>query len=135
MLGFYVLWLGLTLYALLDVLLGDATDQRALPKPAWVLVVLIVPVVGPVAWFVLGRPTGDTSGRGAPAASRRPGPDDPRRDHPAWGPGPRDRTPRRNVAPRTGGGRRPGRAPRGPDDDPDFLRELDERLRRQGDDP
>jgi hypothetical protein len=130
-----LLWLGLTLYALLDVLLGDAAEQRVLPKAVWALVVLLVPLLGPIAWFVVGRPTAATRRQDGTPASHGGVPDDARRDHPAWGTGPRDRTRRRSVEPRTGGGRRPGRAPRGPDDDPEFLRELDERLRRQGDEP
>jgi hypothetical protein len=128
-----LLWLGLTLYALLDVVLGDAAQQRVLPKPVWVLVVLLLPVVGPIAWFVVGRPSAATRRQDGTASSRDGVPDDARRDHPAWGAGPRDRTRRRNVEPRTGSGRRTDRPPRGPDDDPEFLRELDERLRRQGD--
>jgi hypothetical protein len=137
MLGFAtLLWLGLTLYALLDVLLGDAERMRLLRRPVWVLVVLLVPVIGPVAWLLLGRPprSADEPG-GASRATRRPGGDDPRRDHPSWGSSSRDQTRRGAPDPRAGGGRRSRRAPRGPDDDPEFLRELDERLRRQSDEP
>jgi hypothetical protein len=131
-----LLWFGLTLYALLDVLLTDPAEQRALPKPVWVLVVLLAPVAGPVAWFVLGRPprTGRRAGGAAPASSRPDG-DDPRRDHPSWGTAPQDRTRRDTGEPRAQGGRRPRKAPRGPDDDPEFLRALEERLRRRSDEP
>jgi hypothetical protein len=65
--------LGLHLYVLLDVLRTPATAVRALPRWLWCLVVL-VPVLGPLCWLVLGRPGrasgGDTGGRprgGAPA--------------------------------------------------------------------
>lgn len=137
MLGFVtLLGLGLTLYAVLDVLLGDKERMRLLRRPLWVLVVLLVPVVGPIAWLVLGRPPREpggpprTTGEGRP-----PGEDDGRRDHPSWGPVAPDGTRRSGPGPRAGGGRRPGRAPRGPDDDPEFLRQLEKRLRRRSDEP
>ena len=64
---------------------------RNLPKLVWVLLILLFPVVGPIAWFIAGRP------ERPPAAAR-----------PQAGPGPSH----------------PPRPPRGPDDDPDFLRKL-----------
>ena len=33
-------------------------DIRNLPKVAWVVIVLLFPVLGSAAWFVLGRPQG-----------------------------------------------------------------------------
>jgi hypothetical protein len=135
MLGFAtLLWLGLTLYALLDVALGDAAAQRLLSKPVWVVVVLLVPVFGAIAWLVLGRPRGAAPARGGwPTASRSTPTDDPRADHPSRGVGSDPRTRRRGESPAAGPGVRRGPTPKGPDDDPEFLRALDERLRRRGD--
>ncbi|GAA4557386.1 hypothetical protein [Pseudonocardia xishanensis] len=48
--------------------------------------------------------------------------------------GDRAEIPRGTGAPRTSGPARRTR-PTGPDDDPDFLRSLDESLRRDGEDP
>lgn len=79
---------GLTIYCVFDVRGTAAHLVRALPKPAWFVVVL-VPIAGPVAWFTAGRPL-------------RPGP---------GGAGP----PRRVV---------------GPDDDPDFLWQIERQRRR-----
>lgn len=43
---------------------------------------------------------------------------------------------RRGIAPRGGGGQTAGpRGPLGPDDDPDFLRDLDRRRRRRRPEP
>jgi hypothetical protein len=130
------LGIGLTLYAVLDVALSDAAEQRVLPKAAWLATVLVLPFVGPLAWFVLGRPPtkGPATG-GSGSASSRPAGDDARRDHPSWGTARPSRTRRAPDPPRPQGGRGVRRAPRGPDDDPEFLRALDERLRRQGDEP
>lgn len=66
---------------------------RRMPRAAWVAAILLIPLGGPVAWFLLGRPR--TIG--------------PRRT--AW----------RVVARRP----EPPR-PRAPEDDPDFLRSLDQ---------
>lgn len=42
-------------YCALDLATSRAADVRGLPKPLW-FVVLLVPVVGPVAWLLAGRP-------------------------------------------------------------------------------
>lgn len=97
-----LLLLGFWLYCVLDVAMAEPSLVRNLPKLVWLVLVVIAPPVGGVAWLVAGRPT---------QASFRPGSTD-----------------RRPPGPGSHGGRsRP--APRGPDDDPDFLRGLDERLR------
>jgi hypothetical protein len=75
-----------TIYALVDCVQTDRRLVRVMPKPAWLLAIL-VPVVGPLSWFLAGR----AATRGGPTRG-------------------------------TGGGRPSG--PRGPDDDPDFLRRL-----------
>ncbi len=82
--------IGVTVYALVDCWGSDGPSVRLLPRPLWSLVVL-VPVVGPVLWFVAGRP------RDLPEA-----------------PLPR---------------------PLAPDDDPEFLRELRRRVRRDDGSP
>ena len=73
-------------YAFIDVLMTRPHATRRGPKWVWALAVLLLPLVGAVLWFALGRPIR----------------------------------------------RRPGQAPRmqAPDDDPDFLRELDRRTHR-----
>ena len=104
-----MLLLAFWLYCVFDVVLAEATLVRNLPKLVWLVFVVVVPTVGGVAWLVAGRPAG---------ASFRPGSTNPRPGGPTPG------RPRPRPA-----------APRGPDDDPDFLRRLDERLRDdEGDD-
>ena len=84
----------LTVYCVIDAFQTDQAEIRTLPKVAWVLLVVLVPVLGPVAWLLLGRPTRRSTSRG---------PQRHRGDR--W---------------REQGDRRP----RGPDDDPDFLKDL-----------
>ena len=50
-----VLSLLLLVYCVLDVATSRAADVRTLPKPVW-FAVLLLPVFGPVAWFLAGRP-------------------------------------------------------------------------------
>jgi hypothetical protein len=48
----FVLWI----YCLVDVI-GTRDDRvRNLPKIAWILVVLLFPFVGSIAWLAVGRP-------------------------------------------------------------------------------
>lgn len=49
-------------YCLLDLVTSRREDVRTLPKSVW-FVVLLVPVFGPAAWYLAGRP--------APGAGRK----------------------------------------------------------------
>lgn len=64
-------------YALVDVIATDGHLIRNLPKVIWVIVVILVPVIGPVTWILLGRPRGasllpGTTGRDYAAPRRDP---------------------------------------------------------------
>jgi hypothetical protein len=54
-LGFIVV-LAIWIYALLDLIQTDDTLVRNLPKLAWLLLVIFVPLVGSIAWIIAGRP-------------------------------------------------------------------------------
>jgi hypothetical protein len=75
-------------YGLVDVIRTDRRSTRGISKGAWIVVVLL-PILGAVLWFILGRPYGS-----------RPTP-------------------------------QPSSHPTAPDDDPDFLRNLEIRRRNQ----
>ena len=81
--------LAIYVYGLVDVIRTDGRLTRGISKPAWIVVVVVLPVVGAVLWLLIGRPRGS-----------RPGPQDYSR-------------------------------PTSPDDDPDFLRNLETRRRNQ----
>ncbi|ABP53678.1 PLD nuclease N-terminal domain-containing protein [Salinispora tropica] len=91
----------LAVVALISCLSAEEGDIRALPRIAWVLVILFFPLVGAIAWFVAGR----ESRVGQPGAGRPLG---------------------NGLA-----GRR--RRPVAPDDDPEFLRSVEERSQNQAD--
>ncbi|GGO89743.1 PLD nuclease N-terminal domain-containing protein [Wenjunlia tyrosinilytica] len=50
-----LLVLGLTIYAFIDCLNTEEDKVRHLPKVAWVLIILLFTIVGPVAWLITGR--------------------------------------------------------------------------------
>ncbi|TDC77530.1 PLDc_N domain-containing protein [Micromonospora sp. KC606] len=77
----------LAVCALISCLSAEEGQVRALPRVVWVPLILFVPLVGSVAWFLAGRPVAAAGGRAR----------------------------HRSVA---------------PDDDPEFLRSIDERSRR-----
>ncbi|MCS6711308.1 PLDc_N domain-containing protein [Brachybacterium sp. EF45031] len=82
-----VIALALALYALSDCLQSPRSREALGPRWVWVVVILLLPIVGPLLWLLIGRT----------ATVRRP-------------------EPPRALA---------------PDDDPEFLRRLDEQIRRE----
>lgn len=50
-------------YAAVDCALTEPERLRALPRPLWLVVILLLPVVGPLLWFVFGRGTAVVVGR------------------------------------------------------------------------
>ncbi len=100
----FAIELVLVVLALISCISAEPGQVRALPKFAWILLILLFPIVGSIVYFFAGRPlkSGSASGR--------------------W---------------RIGGGfpepPRPTR-PIAPDDDPDFLRKIDQQKKRKDED-
>ncbi|WFR83586.1 PLDc N-terminal domain-containing protein [Arthrobacter sp. Y-9] len=91
------------IYALIDCLRTDSREVRGVPKGVWIVALLLLPLLGALLWFLLGRPR---------SAATRPATGGPATNG------------------RAAGGTASGR-PLGPDDDPQFLRNLEERRRNQ----
>lgn len=60
-----VVAIALLVYALIDCLQTDSTRFRSLNRAAWVAIIVLIPLIGPILWLVLGkqrarpqRPTG-----------------------------------------------------------------------------
>lgn len=47
--------IGVILFALIDALMSDRSRVRGVSKPIWVLIILLVPVIGAVLWFAIGK--------------------------------------------------------------------------------
>ncbi|MFC7375965.1 PLD nuclease N-terminal domain-containing protein [Brachybacterium sp. GCM10030267] len=82
--------IALTVFALADCVQTTNDKVRGIPKWAWVVLIVLLPWVGPITWLIVGK---DRSNGGS------------------------------------GGSRRT--RPTAPDEDPDFLRRLDEDIRRE----
>jgi hypothetical protein len=96
--------LALWLVCLIDVIVVDESRVKHLPKVLWVLIVLLVPDLGSLAWLIIGR-VWDTTHR--PVATTRVGHEFPEYDRPG-----------RHVAVN-------------PEDDAEFLRQLRARAEEQ----
>ncbi|WP_052710972.1 PLD nuclease N-terminal domain-containing protein [Pseudofrankia sp. DC12] len=125
----YVVFYALLAYVIVDIARTPREDVRTLTKAIWIVLALLLYPIGGVLWFVFGRPRSSALGRRRGMASRR--------DHPAFG-GRFDIVESQRVAGPSlfRGHARTDRptGPVGPDDDPEFLRELSERLRRENPD-
>ncbi len=70
----------LIVYCFLDVIRTPAQQVRNLPKPVWLILCFIPPIVGPISWLLFGRPQRSATGnlpykgnRGIPPEYHRPG--------------------------------------------------------------
>jgi hypothetical protein len=121
---------GVWVYCLIDVIMTPPTELRSLTVMSWAVLVTVLPVAGAVAWLLTGRPARGWRAPMVPrhlAGTSRIGPAEAIRRHPsgrATEPGTAGLAQGQQMCPTAGGTR-----PIGPDDDPDFLRELDRRLR------
>lgn len=58
--------LALLVYCLIDCVQTDSVAVRNLPKLAWVAIIVIIPIIGPIAWLVAGRPGRASAGSAVP---------------------------------------------------------------------
>ncbi|WP_199425013.1 PLD nuclease N-terminal domain-containing protein [Actinotalea solisilvae] len=102
----YVIPIALALFALIDLSRSSAVERAEIHPLAWAAIIVLLPVVGPVAWILVSRQRAAAARHGGSA-----GPSGPARPGPA-------RPPRRS-------------GPVAPDDDPDFLWRLEQERRRR----
>ena len=71
--------LGLLIYCVLNIVTTPEAQVRNLPKLLWLVLVIVLPIVGGIAWLVGGRPQGPVTSmpykgnRGIPPEYDRPG--------------------------------------------------------------
>jgi hypothetical protein len=66
-----LLVLALWIFSFIDVLLTPEGACRNLPKLAWVFLVLLLPLIGSIAWLVAGRPWNRVPGAPRVGATQR----------------------------------------------------------------
>jgi hypothetical protein len=47
--------LALTVYALVDLFVTQSARVRAFPKPVWIAVIVVLPLLGPILWLFVGK--------------------------------------------------------------------------------
>jgi hypothetical protein len=52
-----VISVGLTVWSLVEAISADGHRIRNLPKVAWILLILLLPLAGSIAWLLGGRPS------------------------------------------------------------------------------
>lgn len=90
-----LLTFAIAIYCVVDVIQSPEDGIRGLPKIIWVILVLLFPLVGGVAWLLAGRPLRQVN----PLRTQQQ----------RW----EDHMRKRDLD-----------RPKGPDDDPDFLKDL-----------
>lgn len=83
-----IVLIAVVVYAIIDCITADSRQVRGVPKAGWVAIIVLLPLLGALLWFFLGRP-------------QRYNPPTQARRHPT-----------------------------APDDDPNFLRDLENRRRQ-----
>jgi hypothetical protein len=48
-------FLALTIFVLVDIITSEEWRIRNLPKMAWVIIVILLPLIGSILWFVAGK--------------------------------------------------------------------------------
>ena len=121
---FALFMMGFWLYCLTDAILTPSGECRGMPKTAWIAVITLTFIGGAVAWLIVREPLCSPASSLAPA----PRPEDPGVHYFRNG---RWTAADDAVARHPAGRARPSALapPRGPDDDPEFLRALDRAIR------
>jgi hypothetical protein len=120
---------GFWLYCLTDAILTPAPDCRGLAKPAWITVIAATFIVGALAWLIARQPARDASRSFTPVSPWDPDRlDDEEYFQDPCGTGSSDALAHHPAARARVAGS--SAAPKGPDDDPEFLRALHRAIHR-----
>ncbi len=63
--------IALLVFALVDVITADSWKFRYLDKVSWAFIVILLPVIGSILWFVVGRQPVESSDKGTFGDPRR----------------------------------------------------------------
>ena len=71
---FILLSIGIQLYGLIDCAQREDTEVRSLPRWGWLIIIVLVPTIGAIAYLIAGRPK--RPGGGSKKPKRTIAPDD-----------------------------------------------------------
>ncbi|WP_435746340.1 PLDc N-terminal domain-containing protein [Microbacterium sp. PMB16] len=54
-----LLVIALMIGALIDIITRDQSQMKHLPKMAWIIIVILLPLIGSILWFAIGREYGE----------------------------------------------------------------------------
>jgi hypothetical protein len=66
-----------SIYTLVDCARSDEAQIRNLPKWGWILIIILIGTLGPIAYWIAGRPKGSGLGGSKPKRRILPPDDDP----------------------------------------------------------
>lgn len=58
-----ILVIALMIGALIDIITRDESQVKHLPKLVWIIIVILLPLIGGILWFALGREYGESGMR------------------------------------------------------------------------
>jgi hypothetical protein len=121
---------GFWLYCLTDAILTPASECRGMSKSAWIVVITMTFIGGAIAWLIVRQPVRSSSALLTPVPRLgQDEPDDSGDDFRAGRWTNADEAVARHPAGRARVADADRGTPRGPDDDPEFLRALDRAIR------
>ena len=50
-----LLYIGIMVWAIADIVLIDNSRVRGLPKGGWIFLIVVLPLIGSILWLVIGR--------------------------------------------------------------------------------
>ncbi len=59
----FIIDLALVVYCVVDCITADSILVRTLQKPLWMMLIIVLPLIGSIAWLVAGRPRHDQRSR------------------------------------------------------------------------
>ena len=71
---FIIFTIGIQLYGLIDCAQREDSDVRSLPRWGWLIIIVLVPTLGAIAYLIAGRPK--RPGGGTKKPKRTSAPDD-----------------------------------------------------------
>lgn len=66
----------LTIYTVVDCAMFDRNRIRGVPRWVWIFLIVLLPVIGPILWLLIGRGRRNTAGPAGGRVTRSVAPDD-----------------------------------------------------------